>query len=136
LFPLCAPPSTSVTVFLLVPIPFASLHFRRHRRFQSDGENCNGAEANLNCVHAETSSTGSPLEADSIGCGWLAGLLTCASTRSSCLPGNPSGLFRSSSPRSQWRGRAGFSPTSQLHQPLLVISYGKHESQGLIAVRR
>jgi hypothetical protein len=45
-----------------------------------------------------------------------------------------SGLLRSNSPRSQWRGRAGFSPASQLHQPSSVIRQAKPQvKEGILS---
>ncbi len=67
--------------------------------------------------HNDEMLTELPSEADFVIRGRLAGFLTDASPSPSNLPGvNPSGISRSSSPRSQWRGRAGFSPASRLSE--------------------
>jgi len=57
----------------------------------------------------------------------LVGLLTCASPNRNCLPKAfmPQWLDCSDSRRLQWRGRAGFSPASQIHQAHRVISRGQ-----------
>jgi hypothetical protein len=125
LFPLRAPPSTSVTVFL-------GPDRIRQETWPSDGKGATSfLTGDVKLVDCLRLLIDPPIEVESSCCESLVGLLTRASSSRSCLPrvSTPVAFFAPALRAYSGVGHAGFTPASQINQTIRFIAQRMVRSQ-------
>jgi hypothetical protein len=131
LFPLRAPPSTSVTVF------FGPDRIRQET-WPSDGKGATSFLAgDVKLVDCLRLLIDPPIEVESSCCESLVGLLTRASSSRSCLPrvSTPVAFFAPALRAYSGVGHAGFAPASQINQTRRFIAQRMVWSQAKLSER-